>query len=209
MHMISRSRGKRRITAGHDLDEILKIPVISFHTEKFNELVSQNSIVKKFHPAVLAILSGLLLFAAWPVSPLTFLVFIALVPLFWLEQQQVKRRTFFLWTYVAMLIWNGATTWWIMNSTVPGGIAAILVNSLVMCLPWLGFYNVKKRMGAVAGYTSFIVFWLTFEYIHLNWELSWPWLTLGNVFAMQPSWVQWYEYTGASGGSLWVLLVNV
>ncbi len=165
--------------------------------------------MKKFHPAVLAILSGLLLFAAWPVSPLTFLVFIALIPLFWLEQQQVKRRTFLFWTYVAMLIWNGATTWWIMNSTVVGGIAAILVNSLAMCLPWLGFYFVKKRMGAFAGYTSFIVFWLTFEYIHLNWELSWPWLTLGNVFAIQPSWIQWYEYTGAAGGSLWVLLVNV
>lgn len=165
--------------------------------------------MKKFHPAILAILSGVLLYAAWPVSPLTFLIFIALVPLFWLEQQQVKRRTFFGWTYIAMLIWNVATTWWIMNSTVPGGILAILINSLLMCIPWLAFYNIKKRMGATIGYTSFIVCWLTFEYIHLNWELSWPWLTLGNAFAVRPGWVQWYEYTGVGGGSLWILLVNI
>jgi apolipoprotein N-acyltransferase len=43
----------------------------------------------------------------------------------------------------------------------------------------------------------------------LNWQLSWPWLTLGNVFASHTSWVQWYEYTGVSGGTLWILLVNI
>ena len=165
--------------------------------------------MKKFHPAVLAILSGLLLYAAWPVSPLTFVIFIAFIPLFWLEHQQVNRKTFYLWTFVALLVWNGATTWWIMNSTLPGGISALLVNSLFMSIPWLGFYNVKKRMGARVGYASFIFFWLCFEYIHFNWELSWPWLTLGNAFAVHPNWVQWYEYTGVPGGSLWILLVNM
>lgn len=108
-----------------------------------------------------------------------------------------------------MLTWNVATTWWIMNSTVPGGIMAMLANSLLMCIPWMAFYNIKRRMGGTTGYISFIICWLTFEYIHLNWELSWPWLTLGNVFAVQPGWVQWYEYTGTSGGSLWILLINV
>lgn len=51
---------------------------------------------------------------------------------------------------------------------------------------------------------------MSFEYIHLqDWGLSWPWLTLGNVFAGRTNWIQWYEYTGTSGGSLWILLVNV
>ena len=50
---------------------------------------------------------------------------------------------------------------------------------------------------------------MLFEYIHLNWQLSWPWLSLGNVFAANPNWVQWYEYTGIAGGTLWVLLVNI
>jgi apolipoprotein N-acyltransferase len=78
-----------------------------------------------------------------------------------------------------------------------------------MCIPWMGFYNIRKRFGATIGFISLIVFWLTFEWIHLNWELSWPWLTLGNVFATHPGWVQWYEYTGTSGGTLWVLLINI
>jgi apolipoprotein N-acyltransferase len=107
------------------------------------------------------------------------------------------------------VIWNIATTWWVLNSTLIGGISAILANALLMCLPWIGFYNVKRKKGERAGYAALILFWLTFEYIHLNWELSWPWLTLGNVFATHPGWVQWYEFTGASGGSLWVMAVNI
>src|SRR5690606_25778292 len=59
------------------------------------------------------------------------------------------------------------------------------------------------------GLTSFIVYWITFEFLHLNWELTWPWLTLGNAFASMPQIVQWYEYTGVLGGSLWILLGNV
>jgi apolipoprotein N-acyltransferase len=95
------------------------------------------------------------------------------------------------------------------NSTGPGAVAAILVNSLFMCLPWIALFNVRKRMGNNYGFWAFIACWMTFEYIHLNWELSWPWLTLGNVFAAQPEWVHWYQFTGTSGGSCWVLLINV
>lgn len=164
---------------------------------------------RRFHPLILSLLSGLLLFAAWPVSPFTFLIFIALVPLLILEDQGIRRGPFFGYVYLSLFIWNTGTTWWMCNSTVPGGIAAILANSLLMCIPWIGFFNVKKRMGATAGYLSLLVFWLTFEYIHLNWQLSWPWLTMGNVFATNPAWVQWYEFTGAAGGSIWVLLTNI
>jgi apolipoprotein N-acyltransferase len=169
----------------------------------------KNPIVKKIHPFLLSVLSGLLLFAAWPVSPLTILIFVAFVPLLWLEQRSTRAIKFFGWSYLTLLIWNVATTWWVCNSTLPGGLSAILANSLLMCIPWLGFHKVKNKMGPALGYTSLILFWMSFEYIHLNWELSWPWLTLGNVFATHPGWVQWYEITGTSGGSLWVLAVNL
>jgi apolipoprotein N-acyltransferase len=165
--------------------------------------------IKNIHPFILSILSGLLLYAAWPVSPLTFLIFFAFVPLLWMENQGMKRRRFFLWVYFSMLIWNVGTTWWIINSTLPGAIGAFLANSLLMTIPWLGFYNIKKRMGPAAGYLSLLFFWLTFEYIHQHWELSWPWLTLGNVFATHPAWIQWYEFTGTTGGSFWVLSINI
>ncbi len=109
-----------------------------------------------------------------------------------------------------MFIWNIATTWWIWNASLPGALGAFFANSLIMCLPWLGFKIVKNKLGEPLGYISLIAFWLCFEYIHLHdWGLSWPFLTVGNVFASHPQWIQWYEYTGTSGGSLWVLAVNI
>lgn len=112
--------------------------------------------------------------------------------------------------YLAMFTWNISTTWWIWNADMLGAWLAIIVNSLLMCIPLMGFRFMRKRFGSFIGYTSFIVFWMSFEYLHLqDWGLSWPWLTLGNVFAGRTNWIQWYEYSGTSGGSLWVLLVNV
>lgn len=108
-----------------------------------------------------------------------------------------------------MLLWNAFTTWWIYNASLIGAAMAIFANSFIMCLPWLLMRAGKKKFGRVAGYISLIAFWISFEYIHHNWELSWPWLTLGNAFAVQPGWVQWYQATGTTGGSLWVLLSNL
>lgn len=165
--------------------------------------------MKKFHPFLLSVASGLLLAAAWPPMPTTLLIFIAFLPLFYLLEQGPSRFAFVAWSFLAMLIWNSITTWWIWNSTDVGAIGAILANSAFMSLPWLALYNIHQRLGAKFSYWAFLACWMTFEYIHLNWELSWPWLTLGNVFANTPNWIQWYEFTGTSGGSLWVLLINI
>ncbi len=165
--------------------------------------------MKTLQLLTLSILSGILLVGAWPLSPLTPLIFIAFIPLLIIGQQAAKRTHFFYGCLLAMLIWNAGTTWWIWNSTIPGAIGAIVANSFLMCVPLLGYYNIQKKFGSRMGLLSLVAFWLSFEYIHLNWQLSWPWLTLGNVFATKPEWVQWYEYTGTSGGSLWILLVNV
>lgn len=146
---------------------------------------------------------------AWPVSPFTLLIFIAWVPILFLADQETNRTRFFLLAFLAMFIWNVGTTWWIWNSTAPGAISAIIANSFLMSVPLWSYHVFKTKWGSNIGFLTFVLAWLTFEYIHLNWQLSWPWLTLGNVFATHPNWVQWYEFTGVSGGSLWVLLSNV
>lgn len=165
--------------------------------------------MKKLQIAGLSILSGLLLWAAWPVSPFTFLIFIAWIPLLQVADITKKRLPFFFYSLLTTVIWNACTTWWIWNSTDIGSVAAIIANSLLMTLPWWGFHIFKNKYGKRTGFATLVIFWMAFEYIHLNWQLSWPWLTLGNVFASHPDWVQWYEYTGTGGGTLWVLIVNV
>ena len=168
------------------------------------------SYLKKFQPILLSLLSGLLFFLAWPMVNITVVIFFAFIPLLILEQQNYSKLKFFGLIYFALFTWNISTTWWIWNASMVGAWLAIFVNSLLMSIPLMGFRYMKNRFGSLIGYTSFIIFWMSFEYLHLqDWGLSWPWLTLGNVFAGRINWIQWYEYTGTSGGTLWVLLVNV
>jgi apolipoprotein N-acyltransferase len=165
--------------------------------------------LKNIHPIFLSIIAGLLLWLSWPTSAFTPLIFLALVPLIWLADIELTTAKFVGHCYLAFFTWNAGTTWWIWNSTDIGSIAAIAANSFLMCFPWLGYRFFKKKFGRKTGYFSLVCFWMLFEFIHLNWQLSWPWLSIGNVFAMQTDWVQWYEYTGIGGGTLWVLLINV
>ena len=163
----------------------------------------------KYLNFILVLVGSLFLWAAWPISSFTVIIFFALVPLLAVEDNILSPGKLFRFTYLHMLLWNALTTWWIYNASAVGAAMAIFANSLIMCLPWLLMHLVKRKLGRWAGYISLAAFWLSFEYLHHRWELSWPWLTLGNSFAMQPGWVQWYESTGTTGGSLWVLLTNI
>jgi len=165
--------------------------------------------MKKLLLFFFSILTGALLYGAWPVSQFCFLIFIAFIPLLIVADKTTKRLSFFGYSFISLLIFNAATTWWIWNSTDVGSIAAIVANSILMCIPWWGYHVMLKRYGRSIGYISLICYWMLFEYIHLNWQLSWPWLSIGNVFAANPNWVQWYEYTGIAGGTLWVLMANI
>lgn len=159
--------------------------------------------------------AGILLWLSWPERGFTPLIFIALIPLFFVEHIFSSHRSklgpgkMFAHFYLAMLTWNALTTWWIYNSTDVGSFVAIGLNSFFMAVIWQLFHLVKRKQGSAIGYLSLILFWIAFEYLHLNWEISWPWLTLGNVFATRPEWIQWYEFTGVLGGTFWILTVNL
>ena len=73
---------------------------------------------------------------------------------------------------------------------------------------WLFHFVNRQFTRGFSGYLALVTIWISYEYLHLNWILNWPWLNLGNGFAAYARWVQWYEYTGSLGGTLWVLSVN-
>lgn len=164
---------------------------------------------------ILASLSGLLLALAWPTYGVALLAFVGFVPLLLAEEKirsssvQKTNAKVFITSYTTFLIWNAITTWWIWYSTPFGMLFAILVNSLLMSLVFLIYHIVAKRLPAKIHLVFLPVIWIAFEKFHLNWDFSWPWLNLGNVFSENINWIQWYEFTGAFGGSLWVWLINI
>lgn len=163
---------------------------------------------------ILAFLSGILLACSWATYGFSLFIFVAFVPLLWLEWRIRKnnhrtKRKVFLWAYVTFLIWNIVTTWWIWNSTITGAIFAILANSFLKASTFSIYHIISKRVSNKLVFIFLPSIWIAFEKFHLWWGVSWPWLNLGNVFSEDISWIQWYEYTGTFGGTLWVLLVNL
>jgi len=172
--------------------------------------------VKKIHLILLSVLSGLLLSLAWPARGFAGLLFVGIVPLLVVEdfifrhKEQFIKFSVLFYSYPAFVIWNLLTTWWIYNSTGTGAILAVMINAVFMAVVFNLFHFSRKKLNNdLAAYIAFICYWISFEYLHLNWSLNWPWLNLGNGFASFTKWIQWYEYTGTLGGSVWVLLVNI
>jgi apolipoprotein N-acyltransferase len=169
--------------------------------------------MKSLQLIFLSLLSGLLLGCSWYFN-LSFFIFVVFVPLLFIEdyfssnKSLIKRSSLKLWalSYLSFLTWNLIVTWWVVNASFGGALMAFIANSLLMSWVFLIFHKLKLTYKSV---WILIPIYLAWEHGHTLWDISWTWLTLGNVFAYHPNWIQWYELTGVSGGSLWVLCVNV
>ena len=147
---------------------------------------------------------------SWPTYGFYFLIFIAFTPLIHLiesnKNENIFKLTFF--SFVTFMVWNIITTHWLYYATLTGMLFAIIVNSILMSLIVLASLSIWKKLSYKLSIIFFISLWICFEKFHLNWDFSWPWLNLGNVFSENIKIIQWYEYTGVFGGTLWVLISN-
>ncbi len=157
----------------------------------------------------LVLLSGLFMAFSWPYIGYFPFIFFAFVPLLILESQAKNGREIFCLTFCSFFIFNSITTYWVWHASNVGAVFAFFINSVLMSFVFYLYFYVKRKISNKLGFFSLIFLWVSMEYIHLNWDLSWPWLTIGNVFAKYPIIVQWYEFTGFLGGSFWVLLINL
>ena len=170
----------------------------------------QNKTLKKKY-FILSILSGLLFGLSWPTYGFIFLIFISLVPLLIIEDDLRNKSTFkiFNYSFISFFIWNSITSFWLLNSTVFGGIFAIVLYSTLMSIVILLFSKISKKLNSKLGFIFLVTSWIVFEKFNLSWEFSWPSLLIGNSFSDSHKLIQWYEYTGVLGGTLWVLVVNI
>ena len=167
---------------------------------------------KKSSIFLLILLSVILLSVPFLVPRTGFLSLVAFVPLLFAEQiaSETQMRGFCWWHYLCFLLWNVATTFWVCNATVGGGIFACLANAFQMSLVFGLFRWSKKHLHGSLPYLFLLLAWIAWERWYLTWaQISWPWLVLGNSFARTTSWIQWYEFTGTLGGSLWIWAANL
>ncbi len=177
--------------------------------------------VTRRHVLLWAAFSGVLWALAWPaIGGVTFFAFVAWLPLLHAERLHDRRlagrtRSFTPYVLLAVFIWNAACSWWFFGVSEPigtrlvSGMAPMTVNSLLMLIPWWLKRITRRFVGPGVSAIAFVVYWLAFERLHHDWDLQWPWFSIGNVFGMQPHWIQWYEVTGMLGGTAWVLMVTL
>jgi apolipoprotein N-acyltransferase len=181
----------------------------------FNGIMLKKMQYHRYYPVFLSLLSSVLFWLSWPPNCLTPLLFVALVPLLLIlghinnYQYQRPYWTFYKYTYWTLFLWNLTTTWWVAHATIVGAVLMLFFNTFCMSLPLPLFQFTTRHFGRSVGYISLLTYWVSMEHVHLQWELSFPWLNLGNGLACWPEWVQWYAYTGSLGGTVWILTVNL
>ena len=114
------------------------------------------------------------------------------------------------WAAMTFLLWNFATIWWVWNAAPIGVFTASIVGSFYNLCGVMAYHYTSKRAPRALAYTLLVSIWLATEWAYNSAEvMTFPWLLLGHGFSTDIMAVQWYEYTGIFGGSLWVLCSNV
>ena len=159
----------------------------------------------------LVVLFAILMSIPFLVPHTGFLALVGFIPLLCMDRiaTMLEKKHVWIFHYSAFVLWNAITTFWVCNATVGGGLFAIFANAFQMSVIFGLFRWSKKRFKGALSYIFLMVAWISWERFYFDAEISWPWLVLGNSFARSIDSIQWYEFTGALGGSLWIWGVNL
>ena len=162
----------------------------------------------------LALVSGLLLALPWIISGTAITVFAAFVPLLIVASELAESKKsganlkFTLFAFITMFTWNTGGLWWLANASFIAAAAVIVVYTVLMTGVFVWVFKRYKQFGRNQALLLFVPTWICFEYLMMQTQISRPWLNLGNAFANNITLIQWYEYTGIFGGSVWALIIN-
>jgi apolipoprotein N-acyltransferase len=166
-------------------------------------------------PVILSVSGGVLAGLAWTSWFPGLILLVAFIPFLILEnylfenQHKYNPYAFFNYALPGIIIFNILTLGWVRAASIPAVITVILGMSFLMTfIIWLA-HIVRIRAGGITGAVAFISFWLSFEFLTLNFVILSPWINLGNGLAKDILFIQWYELTGTAGGTLWILSSNL
>ena len=158
-------------------------------------------------PLLYAVLSGLLLSAAFPPAKLGYFAFVALIPLLFIMRSYSPGRVL-LWSWIAGLVFHLITMFWLRIITWAGLFLAIPVLAFFFALPFFLarlVYMKNKTLGlSVLPFAVTAIEWLrSFDL------LAFPWMILGNSQSSYPMFIQFSNITSVYGVSAWVVALNI
>lgn len=139
--------------------------------------------------------------------------FVAFLPILLFQE---KRRPDSSWMkmafgipWLSLFLWQSIDLSWLSYMGWEKVFLIAASNSLIFCLPFVLRYLFLSWERRVLADFLWLSSWIALEFLHMQWSLSFPLFQLGNYLAAWPSLIQWYEWTGVLGGSLWFLVVNL
>ncbi|MFQ5572214.1 MAG: apolipoprotein N-acyltransferase [Rhodothermales bacterium] len=167
---------------------------------------------------VYVLLGGLALGLSYPPFPFPFLSWVALVPLFLLWDRVESIWRFLAEIYTAFLIAYAIAFFWPLlhtflrdhpfSETALLSFGALLLTPLALSIPFAASLPFLRKKGRPVGLMVFILFYLAVEFGMRHGPLDFPWPVLGTTQGGLVPLIQFAEYTGVAGLSLWVLLLN-
>jgi len=170
-------------------------------------------------PLVLLI-SSLAWILAWPPGILPFLSFILLIPVIYLADSTHENTVIAepwkskipLFIFLYFLIMETISLGWISRLSLSGAFFTIILGTVLKTLPiyylrwvWKKSSNPRERN---IGALGFMGIWIMLEWLSEH-VFSFSWTHLGLGLSGLYRFIQWYEYTGSLGGTLWILALNL
>ncbi|MGE5682653.1 MAG: apolipoprotein N-acyltransferase [Bacillota bacterium] len=167
---------------------------------------------------LLGVLGGLMMGLSFPPVPFPFtlLMFFGLIPYFYVLEKKEKLLEINRFTYLTFFVFNLLTIYWVGSWTkeadtflMIGGVLLLFLNTAFFLIPSSLYYFARRLTNKNIALMLFPFFWISYEYLYMITDASFPWLTLGNGLTYFTHFIQISDIVGAMGLSLIVILINV
>jgi apolipoprotein N-acyltransferase len=167
---------------------------------------------------LLLIASGILMGISFPPSPFPcqILMFIGLVPYFLVVEKRERLIDLNRASYIMGFVFSLITLYWVGSwqkeadtfLMISGGLL-IFVNPVFFMIPTTLLYFSRNLFPKGIAIYLFPLFWITYEYLYMITDLSFPWLTLGSGLSHFNIFIQIADIVGAVGLSMIVIYINI
>ena len=148
--------------------------------------------------------------------PCQLLMFVGLVPYFLVVERREKLIDLNRASYIMGFVFSLITLYWVGSwqkeadtfLMISGGLL-IFVNPVFFMIPTTLLYFSRNVLSRGKAIYLFPLFWITYEYLYMITDLSFPWLTLGSGLSQFNIFIQIADIIGAVGISLIVIYINI
>ena len=148
--------------------------------------------------------------------PCQLLMFVGLVPYFLVLERREKLIDLNRASYIMGFVLSLITLYWVGSwqkeadtfLMISGGLL-IFVNPVFFMIPTTLLYFSRNIFPRRIAIYLFPLFWITYEYLYMITDLSFPWLTLGSGLSHFNIFIQIADIIGAVGISLVVIYINI